>query len=246
MNLLENKIAFVTGGSRGIGAAIVRQFAAQGATVGFSYHQNREAANALLTQLPVHVLPHQAYACDVCDPTQVQNTLDTFLKTMGHIDILVNNVGINEDHLLPDITLAAWNLVMATNLTAMYLHIQIILHKMISARSGTIINISSVVGIHGNAGQAHYAASKAGVIGLTQSVAKEVGGRNIRCNAIAPGIIATDMTQHVVNEPFIKKKIALKRIGTAEEVANTALFLASDLSKYITGQVITVCGGLII
>jgi 3-oxoacyl-[acyl-carrier protein] reductase len=142
--------------------------------------------------------------------------------------------------------LTEWNQIIAINLTAAYLHIQLILHKMISARSGTIINVSSVVGIKGNAGQAHYAASKAGLLGLTKSVAKEVGGRNIRCNAIAPGIIATDMTQYIINEPFIKKNIALKRIGTAAEVANTALFLASDLSKYITGQVITVCGGLTI
>ncbi len=245
MKLLQNKIAFVTGGSRGIGAAIVKQFVAHGATVGFSYHQNRDAAAAVLNELPIHQLPHQAYLCDVTQPTQVQNTMQTFLATYGHIDILVNNAGIIKDNLLTEISLEDWNQVLTTNLTSSYLHIQEILKTMISARAGTIINISSIVGIGGNAGQANYAASKAGLIGLTQSIAKEVGGRNIRCNAIAPGIIETDMTQNIVNESFIKKMVALKRIGTAEEVAHTALFLASDWSKYITGQVIPVCGGLI-
>jgi 3-oxoacyl-[acyl-carrier protein] reductase len=246
MKLLENKIAFVTGGSRGIGAAIVEQFAAHGATVGFSYHQNSDAATNVLTKLPIHHLPHQAYRCDVSQPAQVQNTMQTFLATYGRIDILVNNAGLIKDNLLTEISLNDWNQILATNLTAAYLHIQEILKIMIAARSGTILNISSVVGIGGNAGQANYAASKAGLIGLTKSVAKEVGGRNIRCNAIAPGIIETDMTQNIVNESFIKKMVALKRIGTAEEVAHTALFLASDWSKYITGQVIPVCGGLIL
>jgi 3-oxoacyl-[acyl-carrier protein] reductase len=246
MRLLENKIAFVTGGSRGIGAAIVEQFAAHGATVGFSYHQNSDAAKSVLGKLPVYHLPHQSYKCDVSQPAQVQNTMQTFLSTYGRIDILVNNAGIVKDNLLLEISLDDWNQILTTNLTSAYLHIQEVLKVMISARSGTIINMSSVVGTDGNAGQTNYAASKAGLIGLTKSVAKEVGGRNIRCNAIAPGMIETDMTQNAVNESVIKKMVALKRIGTAEEVAHTALFLASDLSKYITGQVITVCGGLII
>jgi 3-oxoacyl-[acyl-carrier protein] reductase len=182
----------------------------------------------------------------VAQPAQIQNTLKTFLATYGRIDILVNNAGIVKDNLLTEISLDDWNQILTTNLTSAYLHIQEILKVMISARSGTIINISSVVGIGGNAGQANYAASKAGLIGLTKSVAKEVGGRNIRCNAIAPGIIETDMTQNVVNESFIKKMVALKRVGSAKEVAQTALFLASDWSQYITGQVIPVCGGLIL
>jgi 3-oxoacyl-[acyl-carrier protein] reductase len=246
MKLLQNKIAFVTGGSRGIGAAIVEQFATQGATVGFSYHQNSDAAANILAKLPIHHLPHQAYACDVAQPTQVQNTLKSFLATHGHIDILVNNAGIIKDNLLTDISLEDWNQILATNLTSAYLHIQEVLKVMISARSGTILNISSVVGINGNAGQANYAASKAGLIGLTKSVAKEVGGRNIRCNAIAPGMIETNMTQNIANESLIKKMVTLKRIGTAADIAHAAVFLASDWSKYITGQVINVCGGLIL
>lgn len=245
MKLLNDKTVFISGGSRGIGAAIAKRFAEQGASVGFSYHSNAEAAESVLAAMRPFGGIYKAFQCNVTQAEQVQATLDTFITQFGRIDILVNNVGIIRDNLLCDISYEDWNAVLTTNLTAAFLHAQIALKSMIPARSGTIINISSVVGESGNAGQTNYAASKAGLIGLAKSIAREVGGRNIRCNVIAPGIIETEMSQksRLDAEAYIKKNIALKRIGTAEEVADVALFLASDLSRYVTGQVVHVCGG---
>lgn len=245
MKLLKDKTVFISGGSRGIGAAIAKRFAEQGASVGFSYHSNVEAAESVLAAMRPFGGIYQAFQCDVTQAEQVQATLDAFITQFGRIDILVNNAGIIRDNLLCDISFEDWNAVLSTNLTAAFLHAQIALKSMIPTRSGTIINISSVVGESGNAGQANYAASKAGLIGLAKSIAREVGGRNIRCNVIAPGIIETEMSQksRLDAEAYIKKNIALKRIGTAEEVADVALFLASDLSRYVTGQVVHVCGG---
>lgn len=246
MKLLKQKIAFVTGGSRGIGAAIVKKFALHGAHVGFSYFSNMKAAGQVEEQLATYGVKYKAYQCDVTQEHKVRATLQDFIEEFGGIDILVNNAGIIKDNLLCLLSLEDWNTVLSTNLTSAFLHTQLVLKVMIAARKGSIINISSVVGENGNAGQANYAASKAGLIGLTKSVAKEVGIRNIRCNVIAPGIINTEMIKGVRQnmEAHIKNNTALKRMGTPEEVADTALFLASDLSRYITGQVIHVCGGL--
>ena len=246
MALLKDKIAFITGGSRGIGAAIVLQFAKEGATIGFSYHSNSVAAEQVIRVAKQYTSKIQAYPCDATNPEAIENTMTAFIKEFGGIDILVNNAGIIKDNLVGNMSLQDWNAVLSTNLTSAYLHIQCALKTMIAARRGVIINISSISGIHGNIGQANYAASKAGLLGLTKSVAKEVGRRNIRCNAIAPGLIQTDMTDDILrgSEEIIKKTIPLKRLGEASEVANLAVYLASDLSSYITGQVINVCGGL--
>jgi 3-oxoacyl-[acyl-carrier protein] reductase len=246
MALLKNKIAFITGGSRGIGAAILRRFAEEGASVGFSYHTNTAAAEQALATVAPFGNQYKAYQCDGADPQAIDKTMAAFLEDFGGIDILVNNAGIVKDNLIPLMPLADWQNVLTTNLTAAFLHTQWALKTMVPARKGVIINISSISGIHGNAGQANYAASKAGLIGLTKSVAKEVGSRNIRCNAIAPGLIETDMTEGILTgmEERVNKKIPLKRLGKTDDIANLSVFLASDLSTYITGQVINVCGGL--
>lgn len=245
MELLKNKTVFITGGSRGIGAAIAKTFAAQGASVGFSYRSSHEAAAEVLNDLKQFGQPCASYVCHVSDTDQVQQTMEAFLQQFGRIDILVNNAGIVRDNLICDISLTDWQEVLNTNLSAAHWHIQCALRNMIPNRSGNIINISSVVGVQGNVGQANYAASKAGLIALTKTVAREVGRRNIRCNTIVPGIIDTDMSKsaHLDTEGYVKHNIALRRLGTAEEVADVALFLASDLSRYVTGQEIQVCGG---
>ena len=246
MNLLKDKIAFITGGSRGIGAAIVLQFAKEGATIGFSYHTNKAAAEELLAIAAPFCPKIKAYTCDVGQPEAVAETMAAFIAEFGGIDVLVNNAGIIQDNLIGNMPFEDWTNVLSTNLTSAFLHTQSALPNMVAARRGSIINISSVAGLRGNSGQANYAASKAGLIGLTKSVAKEVGRRNIRCNAIAPGIIETDMTADILRggEESIKKNIPLRRFGVVDDVAHLAVYLASDLSTYITGQVISVCGGL--
>lgn len=244
--LLNNKIAFVTGGSRGIGAAIVLAFAKEGAIVGFSYHNNKVAAEQIVAAATPFCPKIKAYLCDATQPDAVETTMTAFVEEFGGIDILVNNAGIIKDNLIVNMPFDDWQTVLSTNLTSAYLHTQCALKTMIAARKGVILNMTSVAGQHGNAGQANYAASKAGLIGLTQSVAKEVGRRNIRCNAIAPGIIETDMTADILrgSEEMIKKNIPLRRLGNVSEVANLVVFLASDAATYITGQVVSVCGGL--
>ena len=244
--ILKDKIAFITGGSRGIGAAIVLAFAKEGATIGFSYQSNTVAAEEILVAATPFCPNIKAYKCDATQPEAVEATMAAFVEEFGGIDILVNNAGIVKDNLIGNMPFDDWQTVISTNLTSAYLHTQCALKTMISARKGVIINITSIAGLHGNAGQANYAASKAGLIGLTQSVAKEVGRRNIRCNAIAPGIIETEMTAEILrgSEEAIKKNIPLRRLGNVREVANLAVYLASDASTYITGQVISVCGGL--
>ena len=245
MALLDNKIAFITGGSRGIGAAMLKRFAEEGATVGFSYLSNTLAAEEALKAAAIYGHKIKAYACDGTQPQAIDETMTTFIEEFGGIDILVNNAGIIKDNLMLDIPFEDWQMVLSANLTAAYLFSQSALKTMIPARKGLIINVSSVSGAHGNAGQANYAASKAGLIGLTKSIAKEVGSRNIRCNAITPGIIETDMTGEILRgDDKIRKTIPLRKIGNVADVANLAVFLASDLSAYITGQVISVCGGL--
>lgn len=246
MKILQNKKIFISGGSRGIGAAIVRRFADEGAVIGFSYQQNETAAAEVVAQAQARGARCRAYRCDVCDAQAVTETLNLFLQDFGDIDILVNNAGITIDNLLISMSLTDWQQVINTNLTAAYLHTHFVLKNMVAQRNGVIINISSVVGQMGNVGQSNYAASKAGLEAFTKSVAKEVGGRQIRCNAIAPGIIETDMTSNLrqSNPSNLTKNIPLKRFGTPEEIADVALFLASDGSKYMTGQTLNVCGGL--
>lgn len=246
MKALENKIVFVTGGSRGIGAAIVERFAKEGASVGFSYFSNAVAAQQVLEIAAQNGTKIRAYPCDVANLEAVESTMKQFLEDFGSIDILVNNAGIIKDNLISLMPIEDWKSVLDTNLTSAYLHTHCVMKLMVAARKGVILNISSISGIRGNAGQANYAASKAGLIGFTKSIAQEVGARNIRCNAIAPGIIETEMTAEMTQHMDEKtmKNIPLRRLGRAEEVANLAVFLASDQSNYITGQVISICGGL--
>ncbi len=249
MKLLENKVAIVTGAARGIGAAIALKLAQQGANIAFTYvsDSSAEKAAALEAELIALGVKAKAYKSNAGDFAQCESFVNDVLKEFGAIDICVNNAGISKDNLLLRMTAEQWDDVMDINLKSVFNMTKQVIKPMMKARSGTIINMSSIIGIRGNAGQSSYAASKAGIIGFTKSVAHELGSRNIRCNAIAPGFVETDMTHYLqdgdgANE-FLKK-IPLGRFGKAEEIANTTLFLASDLSSYITGQVISACGGL--
>ncbi|MBK6389474.1 MAG: 3-oxoacyl-[acyl-carrier-protein] reductase [Saprospiraceae bacterium] len=241
---LENKVALITGGSRGIGEALVRKFAAMGASVAFTYSSSAEKANALVDSIPEHKI--KAYQSDASSYTEAESLIKQVLADFGKIDILINNAGITKDTLMLRMSEDQWDEVIRVNLKSAFNLTKHVLKPMLSARSGSIINMTSVVGVFGNAGQANYAASKAGMIGFTKSIAKEVGSRSIRCNAIAPGFIETDMT-HTLDDKTKEQYfsgLAIKRFGTAEEVADLAAFLGSDDSKYITGQVISICGGL--
>lgn len=244
MQLLDNKVALITGGSRGIGEALVRKFASLGASVAFTYSASSEKANALAESLaPAKVT---AYQSDAASFTQAEHLVKQVLADFGKIDVLINNAGITRDTLMLRMTEEQWDEVIRVNLKSAFNLTKQVLKPMLSARTGSIINMTSVVGVFGNAGQANYAASKAGMIGFTKSIAKELGSRNIRCNAIAPGFIETDMT-HTLDDKTKElyfSSLAIKRFGTAEEVADLAAFLAADTSKYITGQVISICGGL--
>lgn len=247
MDLLKDKVAIVTGGSRGIGEAITRKFVANGADVAFTYLSSEDKANALANELSASGRKVKAYKSNAASYEDSESLIDQVMKEFGKIDICVNNAGISRDNLLLRVGEEQWNEVIQTNLGSVYNMTKQIIRPMIKARSGSIINISSIIGVRGNAGQSSYAASKAGIIGFTKSIAAELGGRNIRSNAIAPGFIETDMTHYLGegdNAKTYLSKIPLARFGTAEEVANVALFLASDLSSYITGQVICTCGGL--
>lgn len=246
MKLLENKIALITGGSRGIGATMVKKFAEQGAHVAFTYRSSSEQANQLVKEASVHGTTIKAFASDASSFEQTQGLIAEVLKEFGTIDVLVNNAGVTRDNLLMRMTEDNWDDVMNNNLKSVYNFTKCIMRPMLKARGGSIINISSIVGLKGNAGQANYAASKAGMIGFTKSIAQEVGSRNIRCNAIAPGFISTDMTDELdekVKDHMIQTT-SLKRLGTTEEIANVAIFLASDLSSYITGETLNTSGGM--
>ena len=244
--LLEGKTALVTGGSRGIGKAIAVVFAKHGANVAFSDLNYDDAAKELEKELSAMGVKAKAYASDASNFKQSEKLIDQIVADFGQIDALVNNAGITRDTLLMRMTEQQWDDVIRINLKSAFNLTKAVQKVMLKQRSGSIINMSSVVGIGGNAGQANYAASKAGMIGFTKSIAQELGARNIRCNAIAPGFIETEMTASLPED--VKKewaqKIPLKRAGQSEDVANLTLFLASDLSTYITGQVITVCGGM--
>jgi 3-oxoacyl-[acyl-carrier protein] reductase len=249
MKLLTGKVAIVTGAARGIGAAIALKLAEQGANIAFTYvsDSSAEKAAALETAIINLGVKAKAYQANAGDFVACETLVNAVLAEFGAIDICVNNAGISKDNLLLRMTAEQWDDVMNTNLKSVFNMTKQVIRPMMKAKSGSIINMSSIIGIRGNAGQSSYAASKAGIIGFTKSIALELGSRNIRCNAIAPGFVETDMT-HYLNEGEAGKafleKIPLGRFGKAEEVANTTLFLASDLSSYITGQVISTCGGL--
>jgi 3-oxoacyl-[acyl-carrier protein] reductase len=245
MGLLDNKVAIVTGGSRGIGEAIVRRFAAQGATVAFTYLSSSSRADALVAELMEQGFNVKAYQSDAASFASAEALINDVIKDFGSLDILVNNAGITKDNLLLRMTEEMWDTVIDSNLKSVF---NLTKHAMkhMMRKGGSIINMSSVVGVFGNAGQGNYSASKAGIIGFTKSIAKEMGGRNVRSNVIAPGYIETEMT-HVLDEKVkdtFLSSIPLKRMGKGEEVADTCVFLASDMSAYINGQVISVCGGL--
>jgi 3-oxoacyl-[acyl-carrier protein] reductase len=246
MKLLEGKTALITGGSRGIGRAIALAFAAEGANVAFSDLAFDAIAENLEKELRELSVKAKGYASDASSFDASEILCNAVATDFGSIDILVNNAGITRDSLLMRMTEADWDLVMKVNLKSVFNLTKAVQKFMLKQRSGSIINMSSVVGVSGNAGQSNYSASKAGLIGFTKSIAQELGSRNVRCNAIAPGFIETDMTAKLpedVRSAWIKE-IPLRRGGKPEDVANVAVFLASDLSGYVSGQVINVCGGM--
>ena len=247
MKLLENKVALVTGASRGIGEGIVLKLAESGANVAFTYVSSDEKAKALEEKLQALGVNAQAYKSNAGDYASCEITVNEVIKDFGAIDICVNNAGISKDNLLLRMTQEQWDEVKNTNLKSVFNMTKQVIKPMMKARKGSIINMSSIIGMRGNAGQSSYAASKAGIIGFTKSIAAELGSRNVRCNAIAPGFVETDMTSYLKEgegADKYKANIPLGRFGTAEDIANVTLFLASDMSAYVTGQTISVCGGL--
>lgn len=246
MKILQDKVALVTGGSRGIGEAIVRAFVEAGATVAFTYISSSTKADALVEELSGEEVTIQAFQSDASSFEQAETLIKSVLETFGRIDILVNNAGITRDTLMLRMSEEQWDQVIQTNLKSVFNLTKHALRSMMKNRGGSIINMSSVVGINGNAGQANYAASKAGIIGFSKSIAKEMGSRNVRCNVVAPGFIETDMTDELSEEAKASylANIPLKRLGKADEIAQTCIFLGSDMSTYITGQTLSVCGGM--
>ncbi len=249
MNLLENKVVIVTGAARGIGEAIAIKLAENGANIAFTFVSDSSAdkASALEQKLKGLGVNAKAYKSNAGVFAESESFVNDVIKEFGNIDVCVNNAGISKDNLLLRMTEQQWDDVMAINLKSVFNMTKQVIKPMMKSRKGSIINMSSIIGIRGNAGQSSYAASKAGIIGFTKSMAHELGSRNIRCNAIAPGFIETDMTHYLKEGEAAKAfldKIPLGRFGSGEEIANTTLFLASDMSSYITGQVISACGGL--
>jgi 3-oxoacyl-[acyl-carrier protein] reductase len=249
MKMLDNKVALITGGSRGIGEGIVLKFAEHGAHIAFTYVSSDDKANALVEKIKAMGVNCKCYKSNAGDFASSETMVAEVIKDFGTIDICVNNAGISRDNLLLRMTPDQWDEVMMANLKSAFNLTKQVMRPMMKARSGSIINMSSVIGVMGNAGQSSYAASKAGMIGFTKSVAKELGSRNVRCNAVAPGFIETDMTAYLKDgegADKYKAGIPLGRFGTADDIANVCLFLASDLSTYVTGQVINTCGGMCI
>jgi 3-oxoacyl-[acyl-carrier protein] reductase len=247
MRLLENKTALVTGASRGIGRSLAQVFAAHGCNVAFTYLSSEEKAKSLEAELAVKGIKAKGYRSDAGDFKAADELVNAVVADFGTVDVLVNNAGITRDTLLMRMTEQQWDDVMAANLKSVFNLTKACIRPMLKAKKGSIIHMSSVVGVKGNAGQSNYAASKAGIIGFSKSVALELGSRNIRSNAIAPGFIETEMTG-ALDEKTVqqwREAIPLRRGGQPEDVANLALFLASDLSSYITGQCINVCGGML-
>lgn len=246
MKLLEGKVALVTGAVRGIGKAVALKFAAEGADIAFTdlvIDENGQKTKSEIEAFGVRVL---AIASNAANFEECHNVVDTIVKEFGRLDILVNNAGITKDGLMLRMSEAQWDAVINVNLKSAFNFIHAVSPVMMRQKSGSIINMSSVVGVHGNAGQCNYSASKAGMIGLAKSIGQELGPRGIRANAVAPGFIITDMTAKLPDE--IKadwmKKIPLRRGGTPEDIANVCTFLASDMSSYVNGQVISICGGM--
>ncbi len=247
MKLLQNKIALITGASRGIGRGIAIEFAKQGANVAFTYNASAEAAKALEEELEFFGIKAKGYQSNAADFDAAQELAKSVLEEFGTIDILINNAGITKDNLLMRISEDDFDKVIEVNLKSVFNLTKAVIRPMMKQRAGSIINMSSVVGLKGNAGQANYAASKAGILGFTKSVALELGSRNIRCNAIAPGFIETEMTDKLDPKTVDewRKGVPLKRGGTPKDIANACVFLASDMSSYITGQTLSVDGGML-
>ncbi len=244
---LKGKTVLVTGASRGIGKGIAQTLAKEGANIAFTYVSSVEKANAFEAELNASGIKAKGYQSNAADFSEAEKLVDEIVKEFGSLDVLVNNAGITKDTLLMRMSEQQWDDVLDTNLKSAFAMTKAAMKPMMKAKAGSIINITSIVGITGSAGQANYAASKAGMIGLTKSVAKEVGSRNIRCNAVAPGFIETEMTDVLgddIKQEWIKT-IPLKRGGKPEDVANCVLFLACDDSAYISGQTINVCGGMV-
>lgn len=247
MKLLEGKVAIITGASRGIGSGIAKVFAENGANVAFTYSSSVESATALENELSGLGIKAKGYKSNAADFNEAQKLIDDVMAEFGTIDILINNAGITKDNLLMRMSEEDFDKVIEINLKSVFNMTKAVQKVMLKNRKGSIVNMSSVVGVKGNAGQANYAASKAGMIGFTKSIALELGSRNIRCNAIAPGFIETEMTAKL-NEDVVqgwRDSIPLKRGGTPEDVANACLFFASDMSAYVSGQVLNVCGGML-
>ena len=247
MKILQGKVSIVTGASRGIGEAIALKLAEHGSHVAFTYLSSDEKAKVLEDKLKGMGVNAKAYKSNAGIFSDCETFVNDVTKEFSTVDICVNNAGISKDNLLLRLSEEQWDEVMNINLKSVFNMTKQVIRPMMKAKKGSIINMSSIIGIRGNAGQSSYAASKAGIIGFTKSIAHELGSRNIRCNAIAPGFIETDMTHYLKDGEASKsflEKIPLGRFGGAEEIANTTLFLASDLSSYVTGQVISACGGL--
>lgn len=248
MKLLENKTALITGASRGIGRSHALLFAEEGANIIFTDLKANENSDSLLSELRAKGVRADFLASNAADNVQAQDVANWVAENYGRLDILVNNAGITKDNLILRMSVEDWNLIMDVNLRSVFNYTKAFAPMMMKQRAGSIINISSIVGLNGNAGQCNYSASKAGIIGFTRSIAKELGSRNIRCNAVAPGFIETPMTQQLPED--VRKdwmtKIPLRRGGLDSDVAHVSLFLASDLASYVTGQVISCDGGLAI
>jgi len=247
MNLLQDKNVLITGGSRGIGKGIVETFSKHGAQVGFTYNSSQQPADELVEKLANSGTKAKAYQSDASDFEQAEQLIKDFVEDFGSIDVLINNAGITKDNLLMRMSETDFDAVVKTNLNSVFNLTKASLRPFLKQKSGSIINISSVVGLKGNPGQANYAASKSGIIGFSKSVALELGSRNVRTNVVAPGFIETEMTEKLDEKTVQtwRDAIPLKRGGTPEDVANTCLYLASNLSSYVTGQVLQVDGGML-
>ncbi len=247
MKLLEGKVAVITGATRGIGKGIAMKFAEQGANIAFTYVSSAEKAKEVENQLKEFNVKAIGYQSNAGDFNQAQELVDAIVSEFGQIDVLINNAGITKDGLLMRMSEQDWDDIMAVNLKSVFNMTKASLRTFLKQRNGSIINMSSIVGVQGNAGQSNYSASKAGIIGFSKSIAKEIGSRNIRCNVIAPGFIETEMTA-ALGEDVINKwaeNIPLKRPGSTDDIANACLYLSSDMSNYVTGQVLSVCGGML-
>lgn len=247
MKLLEGKTAVITGGSRGIGKGIALRFASEGANIAITDIIDNDDFTETVKEIAALGVKARGYISDASLFVEAENVIEEIVSDFGTIDILVNNAGITRDTLLMRMTEDQWDQVLKVNLKSVFNLTKAAIKPMMKQKHGSIINMSSVVGVSGNAGQSNYSASKAGILGFTKSVAKELGSRNVRCNAIAPGFILTEMTSKLSEEVKTDwiSKIPLRRGGTTDDVANTAVFLASDLSSYVTGQTINVCGGML-